>query len=253
MEPAEHLAGLLSEARRIVVFTGAGVSTESGIPDFRSPGGVWSRMKPITFQEFTRHPDKRREAWTRVFSGATGWTGREPNRGHLAIARLTHAGRASFVITQNVENLHQASSVPYDQVIELHGNASYATCLDCGTRYELEDLRDAFLATSEPPACRRCDGWVKTATVSFGQAMPEAEMARAETETHACDLFLALGSSLQVYPAAAFPILAKRKGARLAIVNREPTELDDYADLVLNAEIGPTLSEAVDRCLALAS
>ena len=253
MESAEHLASLLSDARRAVVFTGAGVSTESGIPDFRSPGGVWSRMKPITFQEFTRDPEKRQEAWTRVFSGATGWTGREPNRGHLAIARLIHAGRASVVITQNVDNLHQASGVPYDQVIELHGNASYATCLNCGMRYELEDLRDAFLATSEPPACRRCGGWVKTATVSFGQAMPEAEMARAEAETHACDLFLALGSSLQVYPAATFPIVAKRSGARLAIVNREPTELDDYAEMVLNAEIGPTLSEAVDRCLGSTS
>ncbi|WP_174301520.1 Sir2 family NAD-dependent protein deacetylase [Caulobacter sp. S45] len=253
MAPAGQLAAFLSEARRIVVFTGAGVSTESGIPDFRSPGGVWSRMKPITFQEFTRHRDKRREAWTRVFSGATGWTGREPNRGHLAIARLIHAGKASVVIAQNVDNLHQASGCPYDQVIELHGNASYATCLNCGMHYELGELRDAFLATSEPPACRRCGGWVKTATVSFGQAMPEAEMARAETETHACDLFLALGSSLQVYPAATFPILAKRNGARLAIVKRKRTELDNYADPVLNAEIGSTLSEAVDRCLGSAS
>jgi NAD-dependent deacetylase len=236
---------MIGDARRVVVFTGAGISTESGIPDFRSPGGVWSRMKPIYFQEFVSDPAKRREAWERAFSGRAGWTGREPNAGHHAVARLVRSGKAGSVITQNVDNLHRASGVPAAQVIELHGNASYAKCLECGERHELEDLRDSFLKAGEIPYCRVCGGLVKTATISFGQAMPEAEMARAEAETLDCDLFLVLGSSLVVYPAAGFPLLAKRNGAALAIVNREPTELDAYADLVLHDEIGPALTEVV--------
>ena len=239
------LARLIADAQRVVAFTGAGISTESGIPDFRSPGGVWSRMKPIYFQEFVSDPAKRREAWERAFSGRAGWTGREPNAGHHAVARLVAEGKVASVITQNVDNLHQASGVPADKVIELHGNASYAKCLECGERHELEDLREGFLRVGEIPYCRVCGGLVKTATISFGQPMPQAEMQRAEAETLACDLFLVLGSSLVVYPAAGFPLMAKRNGARLAIVNREPTELDPYADLVLHDEIGPAMSEVV--------
>jgi NAD-dependent deacetylase len=240
-----RLKQLIDDAQRVVVFTGAGVSTESGIPDFRSPGGVWSRMKPIYFQEFVDSEDKRREAWTRVYSGAAGWTGKAPNTGHYAIARLVASGKASSIITQNVDNLHQDSGVPSEKVIELHGNASYAKCLSCDTRYELEELKPRFVERGEIPTCRWCGGLIKTAVISFGQAMPEAEMARAEAEALACDLFLVLGSSLVVYPAAGLPALAKRHGARLAIVNREPTELDSLADLVLNDEIGPVMSRVV--------
>ena len=239
------LAHMLQDARRIVVFTGAGISTESGIPDFRSPGGVWSRMQPITYQEFTRSEAKRREAWTRVYSGATGWTGRQPNPGHHAVARLVAAGKATTVITQNVDGLHQASGVPEDQVVELHGNASYATCLTCGERHELADLREPFVERGVVPSCRGCGGLVKTATISFGQAMPEAPMRRAEAATTACDLFLVLGSSLVVRPASDFPLLAIDAGARLAILNREATDLDEHADLVLHDEIGPTLTQVV--------
>lgn len=228
----------------MVVFTGAGISTESGIPDFRSPGGVWSRMKPIYFQEFVASEEKRREAWERAFSGRAGWVGREPNAGHYAVARLVTLGKASSVITQNVDNLHQASGVPAEKVIELHGNASYATCLECGERHELDELKGLYQATGDLPACRACGGIVKTATISFGQPMPEGPMQRAEAETLACDLFLVLGSSLVVYPAAGFPIMAKRHGARLVIVNREPTELDPYADLVLHDEIGSVMTAA---------
>jgi NAD-dependent deacetylase len=238
-----ELARMIADARRTVVFTGAGISTESGIPDFRSPGGVWSKMKPIYFQEFVADEAKRREAWERAFSGRAGWVGREPNAGHYAVARLVAQGKVSSVITQNVDNLHQASGVPADKVIELHGNASYATCLECGLRHELDELKTLFEATGDLPACRACGGLVKTATISFGQSMPAEPMARAETL--ACDLFLVLGSSLVVYPAAGFPVLAKRNGASLAIVNREPTELDPYADLVLHDEIGPVMSAAV--------
>ena len=239
------LARLIADARRMVVFSGAGISTESGVPDFRSPGGVWSKMKPIQFQDFVNDKAMRREAWTRTFTGKAGWVGAKPNTGHFAVARLVAQGKVEAVVTQNVDNLHQESGVPAERIVELHGNASYATCLDCGERHELDELKDGFLKAGEIPCCRACGGLVKTATISFGQAMPAGPMARAEAATLACDLFLVLGSSLVVYPAAGFPLLAKRNGAKLAIVNREPTELDGYADLVLHDEIGPTLSAAV--------
>ena len=228
-----------------MVFTGAGISTESGVPDFRSPGGIWSRMQPIYFDEFLASEEMRREAWNRAFSGVMGWVGAKPNAGHYAVARLVARGKVSSVITQNVDNLHQNSGVPSEQVIELHGNASYATCLSCGLRHELEILKQSFLGRGEIPSCRDCSGIVKTATISFGQAMPQDKMQRAEAETLACDLFIVLGSSLVVYPAAGFPLLAKRNGARLAIVNREPTAQDSYADIVLHEQIGPILSAAV--------
>jgi NAD-dependent deacetylase len=244
MSSAADLARLIADSRRMVIFTGAGISTESGIPDFRSPGGVWSKMKPIYFQEFVASEAKRREAWERAFTGRAGWVGRAPNAGHHAVARLVASGKCAAVITQNVDNLHQASGIPADRIVELHGNASYATCLECGERHELEDLKALYQATGDLPACRACDGLVKTATISFGQAMPTEPMARAEAETLACDLFLVLGSSLVVYPAAGFPVIAKRNGARLAIVNREETEIDPYADLVLHDEIGPVMTAA---------
>jgi NAD-dependent deacetylase len=247
MSEVAALLGLIEAASTVVVFTGAGISTESGVPDFRSPGGVWSRMSPIYFQDFIASEDKRREAWGRAFSGAAGWTGAKPNAGHYAVARLVGSGKASAVITQNVDNLHQDAGASADKVIELHGNASYATCLECGLRHELADLKAPFVERGVIPTCRACSGIVKTATISFGQPMPGAAMARAEAASLGCDLFLVLGSSLVVYPAAGFPLLAKRNGARLAIVNREPTEQDRYADLVLHAEIGPTLAQAAPR------
>jgi NAD-dependent deacetylase len=246
---AENLAELIGQARRTVAFTGAGVSTESGVPDFRSPGGVWSRMQPILFQDFVTDAGARREAWRRVFSGAAGWTGRAPNQGHLAIARLHAAGRIGVVITQNVDNLHQMSGVPEAQVIELHGNAGYARCLACGQRSELEPLRAPFLETGEAPLCSGCGGYLKTATISFGQPMPAKEMARARTESLAADLFIVLGSSLLVRPAADLPAEAKDAGARLVIVNREPTPLDAAADLVLHAELGVTLQAVAEILL----
>jgi len=245
MSDRRRLAQLIRESRRCVVFTGAGISTESGIPDFRSPGGVWSKMKPIYFQDFVADPAKRRESWERAFSGRAGWVGREPNAGHVAVARLVEQGKASFVITQNVDNLHQASGVPPEKVVELHGNASFAKCLDCEERHELEELKDSFLKAGEIPYCRRCGGLVKTATISFGQQMPVEPMARAEAATLDCDTFLVLGSSLVVYPAAGFPLMARQNGARLAIVNREPTDMDAYADLVLHDEIGPAMTAAI--------
>jgi NAD-dependent deacetylase len=243
---ASRLAALLSPARRLAVFTGAGVSTESGIPDFRSPGGLWSRMKPITFQEFVASEAMRREAWTRAFSGIARWTGSQPNAGHRALATLIEAGKVAAVITQNVDNLHQDAGAPAERVIELHGNASYATCLACGLRHDLEALKAPFLDQGEIPACRDCGGLVKTAVVSFGQPMPAGIMERAREETLACDLFLVLGSSLTVQPAASLPRIAYQAGIPLVIVNRDPTPLDGLASLVLHEEIGPLMSEVVE-------
>jgi len=241
---ADTLRDRIAAARRAVVFTGAGISTESGIPDFRSPGGIWSRMAPIQFDDFVRSEQMRREAWRRKFEADRDIAAAEPNRGHRAVASLVDRGVVSCVITQNIDGLHQRSGVPEERIVELHGNTTYARCLDCAQRYELEPIREAFESRGELPLCDACGGLVKSATISFGQAMPEQAMARAEEETLACDLFLAIGSSLVVYPAAGFPILAKRNGATLVILNREPTELDALADLVIHAEIGDTLARA---------
>ncbi|WP_422028551.1 SIR2 family NAD-dependent protein deacylase [Pyruvatibacter mobilis] len=236
---------MVDDAQRVVIFTGAGISTESGIPDFRSPGGLWTQNKPIYFQDFMASEAMRIEAWQRKFNMDDTFTEARPNAGHMAIARLVQAGKVTSVITQNIDNLHQNSGVPEDKVIELHGNTTYAKCLDCGQRHEIAFVREGFEQSGKPPTCAACNGILKTATISFGQAMPEAEMMRAEAETLACDLFLAIGSSLVVYPAAGFPIIAKQNGAGLVIINREETELDQIADLVINDEAGPTLSSLV--------
>jgi NAD-dependent deacetylase len=240
-----QLAALIAHSQRIVAFTGAGISTESGIPDFRSPGGIWSRMQPIDFRDFMRSADMRREAWRRKAVIDKDFHQATPNRGHRALAALVGRGVMSAIITQNIDGLHQASGVPGEQVIELHGNGTYAACLDCGLRYELAPIMAAFERDESLPVCTVCGGIIKSATISFGQSMPQAAMARAHAESTACDLFIVLGSSLVVYPAAGFPALAKQRGAKLVIINREATEQDDSADLVVHDEIGATLGEAV--------
>lgn len=241
---AHTLRDWLQSTRKAVVFTGAGISTESGIPDFRSPNGIWSKTTPIQYDEFVRFEESRREAWRRKFIVDEDIARAEPNAGHRAVASLVERGVVQCVITQNIDGLHQRSGVPEDRLVELHGNTTYATCLTCNKRHELAPIREAFLGEDKLPVCDDCGGLVKTATISFGQSMPEAAMRIAEQATLDCDLFLAIGSSLVVYPAAGFPILAKRSGARLVIINRESTELDSMADLVLNTEIGDTMRTA---------
>jgi NAD-dependent deacetylase len=247
--PSAALARLIEQSRRAVVFTGAGISTESGIPDFRSPGGIWTKMAPIDFSDFLDSEAARAETWRRRFAMEDQFGSAKPNRGHRAVAALVRRGKVGEVITQNIDGLHQASGVPADKVIELHGNTTYATCLDCNARYELVDIRAQFERRGplqgKSPRCDRCRGFVKTATISFGQSMPQHEMRRAEAATLEADLFIVLGSSLVVYPAAGFPELATRNGATLVIVNRERTGLDPLADLVLHEPIGDTLGEAV--------
>ncbi len=239
------LARMIEDAEHVALFTGAGISTESGIPDFRSPGGTWEKEKPIEFSDFLRSDAARRESWRRRFEMEATWRKAAPNRGHRAVAELVHRGKTRAVITQNIDGLHQDSGIPDDRVIELHGSTMYAHCLECGQRYEIEDLRVDFERDHIVPSCA-CGGWVKTATVSFGQSMPLQAMQLAERETLQADVFIAIGSSLVVYPAAGFPELAKRNGARLVIVNLQPTGLDEIADLVLHRPIGETLGSVID-------
>jgi len=240
------LAAVLRESRRAVIFTGAGMSTESGIPDFRSPGGIWTRMQPIAFQDYLSDARARQLSWQRRLEMEETWKTVAPNDGHRAVAELVACGKASHVITQNIDGLHQQSGVPADMLIELHGNTRYAKCLDCSERTEIAAILSHFAAHGDAPDCAQCGGLMKTATISFGQPMPRGEMARADEAVGACDLMLVLGSSLQVYPAAGFPLQAKRQGARLVILNREETPLDGLADLVINAEIGPTMAAVID-------
>jgi len=241
LSDVEHLAEFLRSSRSTVVFTGAGVSTESGIPDFRSPGGVWDKVPPIEFEVFLSSPEMRNETWRRRFAMEELFGAARPNSGHLAIAELVKRGTVSHVITQNIDNLHQRSGVPAERIVELHGNTTFATCLDCGQRYEIQDLRPIFETMGAVHDCY-CGGLIKTATISFGQPLPAEVMAQAHAATVACDFFMVLGSSLVVYPAASFPLNAKREGAALAIVNRTPTDQDRYADLVIREGIGVTLT-----------
>jgi NAD-dependent deacetylase len=242
-----RLKELIGDAECVVPFTGAGISTECGIPDFRSPGGIWTRNRPITFDDFLASQQARDESWRRRFAMDAYFTGAKPGRGHLALAALHRAGKVPAVITQNIDNLHQASGIAADSVVELHGNTTYALCLDCSRRYELQWVKDRFSAGANcAPSCT-CGGPIKTATVSFGQAMPPDAMRRAEELTLSCDVFVAIGSSLVVYPAAGFPMLAKQNGAALIIINREPTDLDGFADLVVRHDIGETLAPFISH------
>jgi NAD-dependent deacetylase len=241
----ECLGEMIADASTIVPFTGAGISTECGIPDFRSPGGLWTRNRPIPFDEFMASQDARDESWRRRFAMEPTFAAAKPGRGHRALASLYRAGKIPAIITQNIDNLHQASGFATDHVIELHGNTTYASCVGCGRHYELPWVKQRFDAHGGAPDCVTCDEPIKTATISFGQAMPEDAMARATELAQGCDLFIAIGSSLVVWPAAGFPLMAKDCGAKLVIINREPTDQDDTADLVIPFDIGETLGPFV--------
>jgi NAD-dependent deacetylase len=235
------LRGLIENAHSILPFTGAGISTECGIPDFRSPGGLWTKNRPIPFDAFLASGEMRDESWRRRFVLEESFAHAKPGRGHRALGSLYNAGKVPALVTQNIDNLHQASGIAAQHVVELHGNTTYALCLNCAQRYEISWVREKFEANDgHAPDCS-CGGYIKTATISFGQSMPVEAMQRAEQLTKACDLFLAVGSSLVVWPAAGFPLMAKRNGATFVIINREPTEFDDFADLVVRHDIGDVL------------
>ena len=198
------------------------------------------------FDEFLASQEARNESWRRRFAMGDAFGDAQPGRGHRALANLYHAGKVPAVVTQNIDNLHQASGFAPEQVVELHGNTTYALCLDCEQHYELSWVRERMEAGNGcAPDCETCGGFIKTATISFGQPMPDTAMRRAQDLTLSCDLFLAIGSSLVVWPAAGFPLMAKRNGARLIIINREPTDFDDAADLVVRGDIGTVLEPFV--------
>ena len=233
------LRDLLDRASVVLPFTGAGISTECGIPDFRSPGGIWTKLRPIEFGDFLASQEMRDESWRRRFAMDEHFRAAKPGRGHQALASLYRAGKVKAVVTQNIDNLHQTSGIAAADVVELHGNTTYAVCLDCAKRYELSWVKARFAASGgRSPDCPDCGGHVKSATISFGQSMPEGAMRLAQTLAEACDLFLAIGSSLVVWPAAGIPLLAKRNGAKLVIVNHDETDCDNLADLVVRYDIG---------------
>ena len=237
------LKHLIEKSKKLVFFTGAGISTNSGIPDFRGPKGVWKTSTPIYFQDFISSKEKRTESWEKKFSNELSIDSAKPNIGHFKLAEIMNRKEETHLITQNVDNLHQDSGIDNSKITELHGNATYAKCLDCSKKYELTFLKEDFLATKEPPVCNICGGIIKTATISFGQAMPEEEMITAQKVSIKSDLFICLGSSLAVFPAADLPLLAKETGANLVIINNEPTQMDHLSDLVINRDISETLSE----------
>ena len=247
------VAGWLARARHAVVLTGAGISTESGIPDFRGPQGVWTRdpkaeaLSDIRY--YVADPELRRRAWQgRLNHPARGAT---PNAGHRALAELERLGRLPLLITQNIDGLHLAAGSSRERLIEIHGSMRDFVCLTCGARGPMADALDRVRAGEEDPACRDCGGILKSATISFGQSLVAEDLERAEQESAASDLFLAIGTSLTVYPVAWLPERALQNGARLVIVNAEPTPLDDRAHAVLRGRIGEILPALVEQVAAL--
>jgi NAD-dependent deacetylase len=248
-DPLAAAAARLAGARRLVVFTGAGVSTDSGIPDFRSPDGIWRRYDPrqFTYQRYLGDPETRRQSW-RLRRELLAMRP-EPNPAHLACARLAEAGRLEGVVTQNIDGLHGDAGLDPALICELHGNGRWVSCLSCDDRIPMETAVARVDAGEEDPACQLCGGILKATTVSFGQALPLLAWARAEAMAANCDAFLAVGSSLVVYPAARLPEVASERGATLVILNREPTPLDPLADVTLRGECGVLLPALVDALL----
>jgi NAD-dependent deacetylase len=240
------LADWLSHAERAVAFTGAGISTESGIPDFRSPSGIWSKVQPVFFQDYLRSEESRKEAWRQKVHLFHEFGNAKPNVGHIALARWEKAGRIVGVITQNIDELHQEAGS--ENVLELHGTARKVVCLRCEQLFPVEPYIEEFAKTEAVPDCPKCGGLLKHATVSFGQTLPEDVLAESMRISQEADLFLAIGSSLVVYPAAGLPEIALRAGSKLVIINRDPTPYDDQADLVIRVPIGECLG-AVDEFL----
>lgn len=248
----ETVGQWVAQAKRIIVFTGAGVSTESGIPDFRSPGGLWERYDPreFTFDRFVSSEKARTLYWkmhTELFELLAGV---RPNRAHQACAELDYLEKLECVITQNVDNLHQRAGLPAEKVIEIHGNALQVGCLDCDARHSRAEVQEWLDAGEHAPVCRRCGGLLKPATISFGQAMPVDKMQEAEVRMRRCDLFIAIGSSLVVHPAALMPVYAKHAGARLVIINLTETPYDDQADLVIPGKAAEVMGQILDRAKA---
>ncbi len=245
---ADRVAGLIINAKRVVIFTGAGISTESGIPDFRSPGGIWERFDPddFTYQKFVANPESRRKQWRMLREGGLT-TEAKPNPAHYAIAELDRLARLDCVITQNVDNLHQKAGVPSNKVFELHGNMQWAICLSCGKRYPFEQVKARLDKGEEIPDCEACHGILKPDAVFFGESLPEKVLREATYHSSKCDLFIVIGSTLVVYPAAYMPTYAVDSGAKLVIINLSSTPMDHQATALIRAKAGKTMSEVIKR------
>ena len=246
-ETISQLAQFIDDAERIVIFTGAGISTESGIADFRSPGGIWSQIKPIQFDAFLKSEEMRLEYWRRRFRFQAEFEAAPLNDGHRGVASIINSPKGRGLITQNIDGLHQRAGVGDQDIIEIHGNGVKGVCLDCQSPMSLEQAEKLIAETGKSPRCTRCGGLVKSAVISFGQPMPQDKVAAAENLAMSCDLFIVLGSSLVVHPAAGLPIVAKNSGSKLVIINRQPTPLDAIADFLLPAAIGPSLQKALEK------
>jgi NAD-dependent deacetylase len=234
----EQFAAQIRNHRGIVFFTGAGISTESGVPDFRSPGGIWTQYQPVYFQDFLASEPARIQHWRLKKATYELFKTVKPNIGHYAIRDFEQRGQLLGLITQNIDGLHKLAGITEEKLVELHGTDRLVTCLDCGKRFEPADIYESLAEEFSAPTCHGCGGFLKSANISFGQQMPAEAMHRAQSWTEAADVFIVIGSSLQVQPAASFPVIAKRNGALLAIVNRDETPLDDMSDYVYHGGIG---------------
>jgi NAD-dependent deacetylase len=245
----EKGARLLRDAGKILVFTGAGLSTESGIPDFRSPGGIWDRYNPedFYFHKIVSSQEAREKYWRMSTEFYGTMKDARPNQAHLALKEMEDMGKILAIVTQNIDCLHQKAGSAPEKVIEIHGTAFSVSCLSCGKRYERDEIQDRILAGEKAPSCDACKGTLKPDTVSFGQAMPESKMTAAFRCARECDLCMVLGSSLVVYPAASIPMQAVENGARLLIVNRDPTPMDQDADVVIHGSLGETLTKLMGQ------
>lgn len=239
----DEFAARLRRATDIVFFTGAGISTESGIPDFRSPGGKWTRMKPVYFDEFVSSEETRVEAWQRKKESYRMYKEVKPNIGHTSIGDFDKRGKLLGLITQNIDGLHSRGGVSDEKIVELHGSDRTVVCLSCGKLFDPDEVMASLGETFTSPRCDACDGLLKTGTISFGQPMPQAAMRQAQIWSEAAEIFIVVGSSLVVQPAASFPVIAKQAGALLAIVNREPTHIEPLADYSYQGEIGEFFHE----------
>ena len=245
----EQIAQWITESRRTVAFSGAGLSTESGIPDFRSPGGVWDRYNPedFYFQNFLASEASREKYWQMATEMYEPMKKAQPNLAHLAIAEMEKLGKLDCVITQNIDGLHSKAGNSEEKVIQLHGTAMYVSCLNCGKKYDRDEIQERLRKGLKVPYCDDCHGPLKPATISFGQSMPERETQEAYHRSSLCDLFIVIGSSLVVQPAASMPLVAKRNGAKLVIINRDPTPYDDMADSVIHGQAGPTMASIMEK------
>jgi len=248
VEEIERLAQLIVESQKTIVFTGAGISTESGIPDFRSPGGIWSRYDPedFTIQKFLSGPAARKTIW-KMSTESGLLTEAEPNLAHYAIAELYQLGKLDCVITQNIDNLHQKAGVPDDRVFELHGNMGWVVCLSCRRRFPMPEVLQKIKEGIEVPDCPDCKGILKPDAVFFGEALPQETLQEAIRHSRNCDLFIVIGSTLVIYPAAYIPTYAVEAGAKLAIVNLTPTPFDQYAAVVIRGKAGEIMPKVMEK------